>query len=225
MTVIGTLWGDVRQRQTKVILSVAALNGFELNQPPFSFQEKPADFTEKFLYGKIPAFEDTDGFKLIEGAPIARYLSSIGTEVQLLGSNAKEAALIDQWIHFAEHEISTPTYAITGLVYGYAGPFSREALDKSTERLVRALKHLESHLETRSTAYITSDSLTLGDLFVASTTYFISRIALGISERKQYPAIYAHYEKVTGDKKIEQYWGTSGFVDERLTEPTPITAW
>ena len=27
----------------------------------------------KFPYGKIPAFEGTDGFKLIEGTTIARY--------------------------------------------------------------------------------------------------------------------------------------------------------
>lgn len=92
-TPIGTLWGIQRQPQTRVvrhnqpvapskrlmytislqILSVAALNDFELKQPTFSFQDKPADFTEKFSYGKIPAFEGTDGFKLIEGLPISRY--------------------------------------------------------------------------------------------------------------------------------------------------------
>ena len=55
------------------ILSVAALNGFELNLPPFSFFDKPAEFMEKFPYGKIPAFEATDGFKLVEGSTIARY--------------------------------------------------------------------------------------------------------------------------------------------------------
>ena len=55
------------------ILSVAALNGFELRMPPWSFFDKPAEYTEKFSYGKIPAFEGTDGFTLVEGASIARY--------------------------------------------------------------------------------------------------------------------------------------------------------
>lgn len=56
------------------VLSVAAINGFELEIPqPWSYLNKPAGFTDKFPYGKIPAFEGTDGFKVTEGATIARY--------------------------------------------------------------------------------------------------------------------------------------------------------
>ena len=65
------------------------------------------------------------------------------------------------------------------------------------------------------------DTLTLADLVVASTVYAAARVALGSAERAQYPHIFAHYEKVTGDEKVKQYWGTDGFVDVRLTEPTP----
>lgn len=105
----------------------------------------------KFPYGKIPAFEGTDKFKLIEGTTIARYrewpgalqlstdfmgslilVSSIGTQVKLLGSNAHEVAIVDQWVHFAEHEISAPTQNITGLIYSFYKPFSLEARTKLT---------------------------------------------------------------------------------------------
>ena len=41
--------------------------------PQWSFFDKPAEYTEKFPYGKIPAFEGTDGFMLVEGTSIARY--------------------------------------------------------------------------------------------------------------------------------------------------------
>ena len=54
-------------------------------------------------------------------------VSSIGTQVNLLGSNAHEVAIVDQWVHFAEHEISAPTQNITGLVYGFYEPFALEA--------------------------------------------------------------------------------------------------
>ena len=53
-------------------------------------------------------------------------VSTIGTKVNLLGSTTQETALVDQWVHFAEHEISVPTQNITGMVYGHYVPFSLE---------------------------------------------------------------------------------------------------
>ncbi|KAF9233388.1 hypothetical protein BU15DRAFT_27404, partial [Melanogaster broomeanus] len=107
MAPIGTVWGDTCQRQTKVILNIAALNGLDLQQAPFEFgvTNKSPEFLSKFPYGKIPAFEDSEGWKLTEGTTIARYLSVIGGKSDFLGSNAKETALVDQWTHFAEHEL------------------------------------------------------------------------------------------------------------------------
>lgn len=52
-------------------------------------------------------------------------VSSIG-KVDLLGSNAEDAAIVDQWVHYAEHEILGPTSNIAGLVYGVYTPFNRE---------------------------------------------------------------------------------------------------
>jgi hypothetical protein len=53
-------------------------------------------------------------------------VSGLGTKLNLLGSDAKEIALVDQWIHFAEQEIGAPSYNVMGLIFGFAGPFSRE---------------------------------------------------------------------------------------------------
>ena len=43
-----------------------------------------------------------------------------------MGSDAKEKALVDQWVHFAEQEIGVPNSNIIGMIFGYAGPFNRE---------------------------------------------------------------------------------------------------
>jgi len=177
----------------------------------------------KFPYGKIPTFEGTDGFKLIEGTTIARYLSSIGTQVNLLGSNAHEVAIVDQWVHFAEHEISAPTQNITGLIYGFYKPFNLETLDKHSERLERALAYLESHLAARPSGYVALDTLTLADFVLAGVIFAAAYIALGSSERGQYPHIFSHYTKVTADERVKQYWGTEEFVDVRITEPKTVT--
>ncbi|KAN0088000.1 Glutathione S-transferase, C-terminal-like protein [Tylopilus felleus] len=225
-SIVGTLWGDSRQRQSKVILSVAEVNGFELKLPQaeWSFTNKPAEFMSKFPYGKIPTFEGTDGFKLIEGTTIARYLSSIGTQVNLLGSDAQEVAIVDQWVHYAEHEISAPTQTITGLIHSYYKPFSPEILDKNYERLVHGLAYLESHLAARPSGYVALDALTLADFVLAGVMFAAAQVTLGSAERAQYPHIFAHYKKVTEDERVEQYWGTKEFVDVRVTEPKTVIA-
>ncbi|KAF9233383.1 glutathione S-transferase C-terminal-like protein [Melanogaster broomeanus] len=207
MAPIGTVWGDTRQRQTKVILSIAALNGLDLQQAPFEsgVTNKSPEFLSKFPYGKIPAFEDSEGWKLTEGTTIARYLSDIGGKSDFLGSNAKETALVDQWIHFAEHELGGPVFGALGLVYGFTGPFNRE-------RLVRALTYLESYLATRPSGYLVGNSVTFADFVLVGVVHQATIVSLGAAERAQYPLVFAHLAKVTGDERFKQYWSTEKFV-------------
>ncbi|KAF8552025.1 glutathione S-transferase C-terminal-like protein [Imleria badia] len=225
MAPIGTLWGISHQPQTKVILSVAALNELELEQPEWTSSNKPADFTSKFPYGKIPAFEGSDGFKLIEGSPIARYLCDLGTKVKLLGSDTKEIAIVNQWIHFAEEEIGSPGHDIIGLIFSFSKePFSPEvgALNRYGERMNRALTYVESHLATRPSGYLVSESVTLADLFLAAVVYGPSHATLGAAERAKYPSIYAHFAKVSSDAKIKHLWRTERFAEVAITEPVPM---
>lgn len=104
----------------------------------------------------MPAFEDNNGLKLFEGAPIARHgklhamvhslhpvnqrhkpVSSLAPESGLLGKDGSEAALVDQWVHFGETEIAMFSYEIMALVAGYLGPYSKEVCAASS-RLVFA---------------------------------------------------------------------------------------
>ncbi|KAF9233230.1 glutathione S-transferase C-terminal-like protein [Melanogaster broomeanus] len=215
MAPIGTIWGDIRQRQTKVILSIAALNGLDLQQAPFEFgvTNKSPEFLSKFPYGKIPAFEDSEGWKLTEGTTIARYLSDIGGKSDFLGSNAKETALVDQWIHFAEHEIGAPVSGASVL---------STALDKQVERLVRALTYLESYLATRPSGYLVGNSVTLADFVLVGVVHQAAIVSLGAAERAQYTLIFAHLAKVTGDERFKQYWSTEKFVEVAATEPKTL---
>lgn len=58
------------------IRAVAALGGLSVDLPAnyvhYEDNKKP-EYLAKFPHGKIPALETTDGFKLFEGAAIARY--------------------------------------------------------------------------------------------------------------------------------------------------------
>ena len=58
------------------IRAAAAVGGLTLDEPTgyvhYTTNRTP-EFTAKFASGKVPAFEDKDGFCLFEGTAIARY--------------------------------------------------------------------------------------------------------------------------------------------------------
>ena len=56
-----------------------------------------------------------------------RTVSSLVPAAGLLGRNAKETALVDQWVHFAESEILAPASTIyIGVVPKYLPAFGKE---------------------------------------------------------------------------------------------------
>lgn len=119
MTLIGKMYGNIAQPQTKVILSAAALSNLKIELLSFEYgvTNQSPEFTQKFPLAKVPAFESLDGFKLTEGAAIARYVSSLVPDAGLLGRSREESALVDQWVHFAEFEI----HMDASMIYAGAG--------------------------------------------------------------------------------------------------------
>jgi len=103
---------------------------------------KKPEFVTKFPHGKILALETKGGFKLFKGSSIAKYsaylnmtsgnkcwsivfiVAELAPNAGLLGSDDKEGALVDQWIHPTDTEISAPQEGITALLGGSA-PYSK----------------------------------------------------------------------------------------------------
>ncbi|OAX38695.1 glutathione S-transferase C-terminal-like protein [Rhizopogon vinicolor AM-OR11-026] len=207
------------------ILSAAAIAGLELDLKPFELgvTNKSPEYLDKFAMGKIPAFESNDGFSLIEGASIARYVASLAPESGLLGDSVKDAAQIDQWIHFVEHEINAYTDLISQLVKGFfpeKSYFSREKtynehVHKSLfERQERSLKFLEQSISTHE--FLVTNKITLADVVVAAVIQRAAGITLGAAERAFYPNIFAHYAKVAADPRIKAIFGAAEFVEVPL---------
>lgn len=142
MAPIGKLYGHPQQPYTIAILSAAAIAGLEIESPPFELgvTNKDPDFVRKFAMAKIPAFEDIEGFKMIEGAAIARYVGSLVPESGLLGRNAKETSLVDQWVHFAETEIILTVMTIYyGIVAKILPGYTTEQHEFHMQRITRSL--------------------------------------------------------------------------------------
>ncbi|KAI6027010.1 glutathione S-transferase C-terminal-like protein [Pisolithus marmoratus] len=243
MTLIGKMYGNIAQPQTKVILSVAALSNLEIELLPFEYgvTNQSPEFTQKFPLAKVPAFESLNGFRLTEGAAIARYVSSLVPSAGLLGSSSEETALVDQWVHFAESEIHMDTSMIYAgadlkLLPGYNAdvsiPFpstlhysqswtlqlSREQQHKWHEdRIVRSLRFLDNYLEKRPSGLLVNDNITLADIFLANAIQRAGQTCCGTVEREQvYPHVFAHHAKVTSHERIRDVFGEPGFIDEHL---------
>ena len=163
-------------------------------------------------------------------------MASLVPDSGLLGKDAGEAALVDQWVHFGETEIATFSYEIMALVAGYLGPYSKEVCavdqtrvewakmkldyqmhDINVGRQARALKFLDEHLAASTSGYVISDAMTLADIAIAAASQQAGKITCGTAERAQYPNVFAHYEKVTAHPKVKEVFGEAEFVEEAMT--------
>ncbi|KAG2032669.1 glutathione S-transferase C-terminal-like protein [Suillus americanus] len=215
MAPIGSLWCVPHLRRTKYILSAAVIAGLEVDLKPFEFgvTNKSPEFVDKFPFAKIPTFEGEDGFVLLEGASIARYVASLAPESGLLGNSIKEAALVDQWIHFAEHEIAGYTDLVWQLVRRFfpVKAYSENIHKAVFERQERSLKFLEQNLNLRE--FLVTDEITLADIVLAGVIQRAARVTLGVAERALYPNVFAHYARVAGDPRIKDIFGAADFVE------------
>ncbi|KAG6840011.1 hypothetical protein C0991_009643, partial [Blastosporella zonata] len=123
-----TLWTTSYQSSGKIIRATAALAGVPVELPvgyEHYVDNKKPEYLSKFPHGKIPAFEQPDGFKLFESTAIARYVAALAPNAGLLGKDLKESALIDQWIHLTETEVDENTSLVTQLIHGAITPYNK----------------------------------------------------------------------------------------------------
>ncbi|KAI6097124.1 hypothetical protein EV401DRAFT_2093769 [Pisolithus croceorrhizus] len=182
------------------IKATAAAAGVELEEPVYKHYEddEMPEFPTKFPCGRIPAFEGADGFNLTEGAAIARYntyhsLASISPNSDLLGGTVEDAALVDQYVHFAETEIQE------SLQFIYM--FTPEAI-----LLIRT--------------YLVDEHLTLADITVASVILLSVLYTLDAPLRNRYPNVLRHLDLIIDQPKLKDVFGQPTFV-EKAVQYTP----
>ncbi|KAI0742957.1 elongation factor 1-gamma [Daedaleopsis nitida] len=222
MASIGTLWTTPEQYTGKRIRAVAALGGLKVDLPEsyvhFQDNKKP-EFLAKFPNGKIPAFEGADGFKLFEAAAIGRYFASLAPNANLLGTDAKEAALVDQWVSFADSEIAQHTNIIFALVKGLITPYAKPIHTTLAERQLRSLKTLNDFLATRT--FLVTERITLADLAIASVIFRAVSITIDAPLREQLPNVIRHFETVINHPVVKPVFGEASYVDKALAFTPP----
>lgn len=141
---------------------------------------KPEGFLAANPNGKVPAFVDDDGFMLFESRAINGYLASKRPERELLPSDPKRRALVEQWtywhaIHLAPPMIALAFERVLKRRFRMGEP-DEAAIAPKLKELDRFLPVLDQALDGREWLV---EKLSLADFAVAST--FVLREPSGIS--------------------------------------------
>ena len=150
---------------------------------------------------------------------ITLIVSSLAPNSNLLGSNSKEAALVDQWVSFADSEIGAFTGVIYGLVSGRITPYAKPIHTSFAERQLRSLKTLESHLATRT--FLVNERISLADLTVASEIQRAAAVTLDAPTRAQIPNIIRHFETVVNQPQLKAIYGEITYIEKALAFTPP----
>lgn len=157
---------------------------------------KSPEFLAKFPMGKVPALECADGFCVAEGGAICYYLARSGPKKdQLLGTDPKTQAKIDEWVFLGETELIQNVLPPTAMVIYNGFPKDNERYDKCVAATERALKRIETALQGGQ-KYLVGDSVTLADIMVAGCVFFATKVIIDAEIRKEIPNVVAWAQRL-----------------------------
>lgn len=162
------------------------------------------------------------------------------TNSKLLGASAKEAALVDQWVSFADAEIGVNIglvyYVVKGLIAPYSKSvciilpqaniqitpfhFSCQIHETIARRLVRSFGTLEKHFAVHT--FLVTEYITLADITVAAVLQFALQVTFDASSRAQHPNVLKFFEKVANHPKIKEALGETEYIEKALEYAPPV---
>eukprot|EP01137_Pigoraptor_chileana_P026010 Opistho-2@96375 len=176
----------------------------------YGVTNKSEAFLKKFPVGKVPAFEGADGTHLFESNAIAYYIASQKKEAQLLGKNDVEAAQVQQYVNFADHEIypasCTWVYPILGIIN-----FNKQASEKAKQDIEHALAALNEILRTKT--FLVGERVSLADIVVASTLVPLYENVLDVATRKAFGNVNRWFVTLINQKEFKTVLGDFKLVE------------
>ncbi len=155
-------------------------------------QHKSPEFLKLNPNGKIPVLVDGD-FKLWESMAINSYLA-LSHAPELLGSNIKSKALVNQWSFWALAELQDPIIQVfIQLVFVPEEKRNYELVEKMQAKLPVLFDVLNTSLENKN--FLVNNEFTLADLNVLSVVEISHEIKFD----------YSKYANITNwEKKISE---------------------
>jgi elongation factor 1-gamma len=178
----GTLYTYPENFRAYKILIAAQYSGASVKiASDFKFGEtnKTESFLKKFPLGKVPAFEGADGTTLFESNAIASYVANEA----LRGVNPRDAALVQQWVNFADNELlpsaCTWVFPCMGIMQ-----YNKQNTERAKEDVKRCLGLLNSFLESRT--FLVGERISLADISVACNLILLYQWVLDADVRKPF---------------------------------------
>jgi len=131
---------------------------------------------------KVPVLELDDGTCIAETMAICRYFEEIHPDTPLLGRDAVEKALVEQWLRWIEFYFFLPT----GMCFQHTSGYFKDRMKVFPEwgeecgtGVKKFLHFLNKHLEGRE--FIVGDSFTAADINALCTIDFNKVNRIGIT--------------------------------------------
>ncbi|KAF8308194.1 elongation factor 1-gamma [Clavulina sp. PMI_390] len=222
MAPIGKIYTRERHVGGNKARLIAAYAGLELTLVHTSTttpqDNKTPEYLAKFPVGKIPSFEGADGFLLTESTSIANYVASLAPNAGLLGKTPQEAALIDQWTHFAETEVDINRRNLVGLVHG-AIPYTKPIETTMRERLMAALTVINNHLHTAT--FLVGHRISAADLILTAILQSVFENSIGASERATIPNVVRYFDTLVNQPSLKPIIGEVILADKAKAYTPP----
>ncbi|KAI5283278.1 hypothetical protein KEM54_002268 [Ascosphaera aggregata] len=212
----GTIYSYPNNPRVFKALVAAKLNNLDVAYPQ-DFKVGTANTTEefksKFVTGKVPAFEGTDGVNLFDSDAIAQYIAESGpASEQLLGKTAAERASIRQWISYASSDISPDLIALI-LPRMQLTKFNAADDEAKLPRLHKALATIDAHLKNRK-FLASSEKYSLADITLVSTLWWGFTLVIGEEDRAKYPNLMKWFKSIVEDELVKSVFGEIKYTDK-----------
>jgi len=148
--------------------------------------------------GKLPFLETSEG-TIFGATAIVRYLARVG-KGHLYGSNDFEAGLIEQFVAMSAVDIELPASVWVFPILGYI-PNNSTAVQKAKGDVRKVLDYLNKHLVSRT--FLVGERVTVADIVVACSLYYLYTKVLDLGFRKPYPHVTRWFMTVVNQPDVK----------------------
>lgn len=210
MPVLYTFGGAVSPRRVRLFLAEKGLSVTE-QEVDLSQREHFSDaFRQRNPQCTVPALELDDGTCIGESDAICLYFETLHPEPALMGTEARDRALIRAWDRWVEFDgLMSAMEGFRNATPGFEnravpGPHPIEQIPALGERGAQRYRYFLDDLDARlaDSPYVALDQFSVADITALVTVDFARDRALGIGPEPRHEHLNRWYERITARPAI-----------------------
>ena len=158
-------------RVTFFLRAKGKLDAVDLEEVSIMKQEhKTAEYRDVSPFAQVPALVLDDGTKITESRAICTYFENVFPEPNLMGTDAKEKALIEMWDRRVEMMFATWFRNAHEMMAPLEVPQSAEAAAKGEKNAKKMAERINAHLADHE--FLAADRFSIADITLFITCGF-----------------------------------------------------